>query len=68
MPMDLSLKERDRISVLRQVKEGVLSVSAGAARIGVMRRRFHRLRQKGSSSRGIRPWCTDCAGVSRAGR
>ena len=44
--MDLSLKERDRISVLRQVKEGVLSVAAGAARIGVTRRHFRRLRRK----------------------
>ncbi len=44
--MDLSLKERDRISVLRQVKEGVLSAAAGAARIGVTRRHFRRLRRK----------------------
>lgn len=44
--MDLSLKERDRISVLRQVREGVLSVAAGAARIGVTRRHFRRLRRK----------------------
>ena len=44
--MDLSLKERDRISVLRQVKEGVLSVSAGATRIGVTLRHFRRLRRK----------------------
>ena len=36
--MDLSLKERDRISVLRQVSEGVLSAAAGATRIGVTRR------------------------------
>lgn len=44
--MDLGLKERDRISVLRQVKEGVLSTAAGAARIGVTRRHFRRLRRK----------------------
>ncbi len=44
--MDLSLKERDRISVLRQVKEGVLSVAVGAARLGVTRRHFRRLRRK----------------------
>ena len=44
--MDLSLKERDRISVLRQVKEGVLTAAAAAARIGVTRRHFRRLRRK----------------------
>ncbi len=43
--MDLSLKEKDRISVLRQVSEGVVvSAAAGAARIGVTRRHFRRLR------------------------
>ena len=44
--MDLSLKERDRISVLRQVSEGVLAAAAGAARLGVTRRQFRRLRRK----------------------
>ena len=44
--MDLNLKERDRISVLRQVSEGVLSAAAGAARVGVTRRHFRRLRRK----------------------
>ena len=44
--MDLSLKERDRISVLRQVKEGVLTAAAAAARIGVTRRHFRRLRRR----------------------
>ena len=44
--MELSLKERDRISVLRQVSEGVVSAAAGAARIGVTRRHFRRLRRK----------------------
>ncbi len=33
--MELSLKERDGVSVLRQVSEGVLAASAGARRIGV---------------------------------
>ena len=41
--MDLSLKESDRISVLRQVKEGVLSAAGAAVRIGVTRRHFRRL-------------------------
>ena len=40
--MDLSLKERDRVSVLRQVSEGVLGSAAGAARIGVTPRHFRR--------------------------
>lgn len=44
--MDLSLKERDRIAGLRQVKEGVLSAAAGASRIGVTRRHFRRLCRK----------------------
>lgn len=42
--MELSLKERGRISVLRQVDEGVLLAPAGAARLGVTRRHFQRLR------------------------
>ena len=33
--MELKLKDRDRISVLRQVSEGVLSAAAGAERIDV---------------------------------
>lgn len=44
--MDVNLKERDRISVLRQVGEGVLTASAGAERIGVTARHFRRMRRK----------------------
>lgn len=44
--MDLSLKERDRISVLRQVGEGLLAAAVGAERIGVTPRHFRRLRRK----------------------
>ena len=44
--MDLSLKERDRISVLRQVSEGVLTAAAGAVRIGVTPRHVRRLLRK----------------------
>ena len=44
--MDVSLKERDRISVLRQVAEGVLTAAAGAERIGVTARHFRRMRRK----------------------
>ena len=44
--MELKLKERDRISVLRQASEGVLSATAGAARLGVTPRHFRRLRRR----------------------
>ena len=43
--MELSLRERDRIWVLRQVDEGTLTAGAGAARIGVTPRHFRRLRR-----------------------
>ena len=42
--MELSLKERDRISVLRQVSEGVLAAADGVARFGVTDRHFWRRR------------------------
>ena len=41
--MELSLRERDRVSVLRQVSEGVLTGAAGAGRLGVTPRHFRRL-------------------------
>ncbi|WP_420635153.1 helix-turn-helix domain-containing protein [Candidatus Palauibacter sp.] len=41
--MELSLRERDRVSVLRQVSEGVLTGAAGAVRLGVTRRHVRRL-------------------------
>ncbi|WP_420632683.1 ISNCY family transposase [Candidatus Palauibacter sp.] len=41
--MELSLRERDRVSVPGQVSEGVLAGAAGAARLGVTRRHFRRL-------------------------
>ncbi len=44
--MELSLKERDRISVLRQVSEGVLAAADGAARFGVTERHFRRVRRR----------------------
>ena len=44
--MELSLRERDRIGVLRQVDEGTLTAAAGAARIGVTPRHFRRLRRR----------------------
>ena len=44
--MELSLKERDRMSVLRQVREGVLAAADGTARFGVTERHFRRLRRR----------------------
>ncbi len=44
--MELKLKDRDRISVLRQVSEGVLSAAAGAERLDVTPRQFRRLRRR----------------------
>ena len=44
--MELRLRDGDRISVLRQVSEGVLSAAAGAARIKVTPRQFRRLRRR----------------------
>ena len=44
--MELSLRERDRISVLRQVGEGTLKAAAGAARLGVTARHFRRMRRR----------------------
>ena len=44
--MELSMGDRDRISVLRQVSEGVLSAADGAVRFGVTERRFRRVRRR----------------------
>ena len=48
--MELNVKERDRISVLRsvlrQVGEGLLAAAVGAERIGVTPRHFRRLRRR----------------------
>lgn len=43
--MDRSVKERDRISVLRQVNEGMLTPAVEAERPGVTRRHFRRTRR-----------------------
>ena len=55
--MELSWKERDRISVLRQVREGVLAAADGAARFGVTERHFRRLRRQWDSS--VHAWLED---------
>ena len=44
--MELSMRDRDRISVLRQVSEGVLSAADGAVRFGVTERHFRRVRRR----------------------
>ncbi|WP_419935256.1 hypothetical protein [Candidatus Palauibacter sp.] len=49
--MEYSLRERDRVSVLRQVSEGVLAGAAGAVRLGVTRRHLRRLPARPAGSR-----------------
>lgn len=44
--LTLALRERDRISVLRQVHEGVLGASEGAVRLGLSARQFRRMRRR----------------------
>ncbi|MQA92197.1 MAG: ISNCY family transposase [Gemmatimonas sp.] len=44
--LTLSLRERDRISVLRQVAEGVLGPKEGAERLGLSSRQFRRIRRR----------------------
>ena len=43
--MELSVRERDRMAVLRQVDEGILAAT-GAARLGVTRCHFRRLMRR----------------------
>ena len=64
--MDLGLKERDRISVLRQAYEGLVTVSGGAVR---SRRAKHRSRRPRRAALGelaqwdssVHPWLEDRA-------
>ena len=44
--MELSVRERDRMAVLRQVDEGMLAAATGAARLEVTRRHFWRLMRR----------------------
>ncbi len=44
--MELSVRERDRMAVLRQVDEGMLAAATGAARLGAARRHFRRLMRR----------------------
>jgi hypothetical protein len=44
--LSLSLRERDRLVVLRQVAEGSLRPCQGARRLGLSRRQFRRLRRR----------------------
>ncbi len=44
--LTLSLRDRDRISLLRQVREGVLGATEAAERMGITPRHFRRLRKR----------------------
>jgi hypothetical protein len=44
--LTVALRDRDRISMLRQVQDGVLGASEGAARLGLTTRQFRRLRRR----------------------
>ena len=44
--LTLSLRDRDRISALRQVQESRLSAAEGAGRLGLSVRQFRRLRRR----------------------
>lgn len=44
--LTLSLRERDRISLLRQVEEGAISGAEAARRLGVTARQFRRVRRR----------------------
>ena len=44
--MELSLKERDRMAVMRQVSEGALASATAASRLGVTRRHMRRLMRR----------------------
>lgn len=44
--LTLSLEDRDRLAVLRQVDEGQLEASEGAGRLGITTRQFRRLRRR----------------------
>ena len=44
--MELSVRERDRMAVLRQVDEGMLAAATAAARLGVTWRHFRRLMRR----------------------
>lgn len=44
--LTLSLRERDRISMLRQVREGQMGAAEAAGRLGLSARQFRRIRRK----------------------
>ena len=44
--LTLSLRERDRIAVLREVEDGLLSPARGAKKLGLSCRQFRRLRRR----------------------
>lgn len=44
--LTLSLRDRDRLSVLRQVRDGLIAPARGAALVGLSARQFRRLRRR----------------------
>jgi hypothetical protein len=44
--LTLSVRERDRLTVLREVQDGLLSPAAGARKLGLSPRQFRRLRRR----------------------
>lgn len=47
--LTLSLRERDRLAVLREVGDGLLSPAEGARKLGISSRQFRRIRRRAES-------------------
>jgi len=47
--LTLSLRERDRVAVLREVEDGLLSPAEGARKLGLSSRQFRRVRRRAES-------------------
>ncbi len=45
----MSLRERDRLAVLREVEDGLLSPAEGARKLGISSRQFRRIRRRAES-------------------
>lgn len=52
----MSLKDRDRLHVLRELEEGLLKPSEAARRLGVTPRHVHRLRIRFKEERDLRAY------------
>lgn len=44
--LTLSIQDRDRLAVLREVEDGLISPAGGARKLGLSRRQFRRIRRK----------------------